>query len=124
MIYLTDGILLREALHDDLLTKYSVVIVDEAHERSIHTDVLLYILKLAQRKRSLTNMSSLKIFLMSATIQAEKFSDYFENVPIYYVKGRTYPVEVRKFGYFLYYKFSYIMPKVLILEIMIIYTIQ
>lgn len=97
MVYLTDGILLREALHDDLLSKYSVIVVDEAHERTINTDVLLYVLRMAQKRRLQADMVPLKIFLMSATIQAEKFSDYFENAPIYYVKGRTFPVEVLKF---------------------------
>lgn len=87
--------MLREALHDCFLSKYSVVIVDEAHERSVHTDVLLYILKLAQKQREYSNLGSLKIFLMSATIQSEKFSNYFDNAIVFYIKGRTHPVEVK-----------------------------
>lgn len=91
---MTDGILLREALHDCFLSKYSVVIVDEAHERSVHTDVLLYILRLAQKQRKNSNLGSLKIFLMSATIQSDKFSSYFDDAMVYYIKGRTHSVEV------------------------------
>uniref|UniRef100_A0A915D0I3 RNA helicase n=1 Tax=Ditylenchus dipsaci TaxID=166011 RepID=A0A915D0I3_9BILA len=62
LAYLTDGILLREAVHDAFLLKYSTIIIDEAHERSVHTDVLLYILRLAQKARIDAKKPTLKIF--------------------------------------------------------------
>ena len=87
--YMTDGMLLREALLDDAVSAYSVIILDEAHERTIHTDVLFGILKgiLKQRK-------DLKVIVTSATLDAEKFSSYFFDCPIFTIPGRTYPVEV------------------------------
>ncbi|KAF8382993.1 let-355 [Pristionchus pacificus] len=93
IIYMTDGMLLREAITDGLLNKYSVVIVDEAHERSLHTDVLLYTLRLAQKQRKDKGSNPLKIVIMSATMNADLFSRYF-NAPIYLIRGRTFPVEV------------------------------
>ncbi|VDK62984.1 unnamed protein product [Onchocerca ochengi] len=81
IVYGTDGIFLRETFYDSLLTHYSVIIVDEAHERSVHTDVLLYLLKLCYKQRL-------------ATLETNVFSEYFDNAPIYIVQGRTYPVEI------------------------------
>ncbi|VDN03069.1 unnamed protein product [Thelazia callipaeda] len=93
IIYGTDGIFLREAFYDSLFSRYSIFIVDEAHERSIHTDILLYILKLCYKQR-LNTSNPLKIVIMSATLETNVFSEYFDNAPVFSVKGRTYPVEI------------------------------
>lgn len=93
IVYGTDGIFLRETFYDSLLTPYSIVIVDEAHERSVHTDILLYLLKLCYKQR-LGTSNPLKVVIMSATLETNVFSEYFDNAPVYIVQGRTYPVEI------------------------------
>ncbi|ORX67218.1 putative ATP-dependent RNA helicase DHX33 [Linderina pennispora] len=144
--YCTDGLLLREILSDPLLKKYSVVILDEAHERTLRTDILLGMLKDIQRERAriaelnredhydqaeeqwtdhrsrgshitfgeekeeqmaeakdlepvidevhgdVSGIGDLKVIVMSATLDAERFSEYFDSAPILYVAGRQFPV--------------------------------
>ncbi|KAM7345400.1 ATP-dependent RNA helicase pea [Cochliomyia hominivorax] len=87
--YMTDGMLLRECLIEADLKGYSVIMLDEAHERTIHTDVLFGLLKTAVQKRP-----ELKLIVTSATLDAVKFSQYFFEAPIFTIPGRTFPVEV------------------------------
>ena len=87
--FMTDGTLQREILLDPNLKKYSVVILDEAHERTIATDVLFALLKRTLKKRP-----DLKVVSTSATLDAEKFSSYFNSAPIFTIPGRTFPVEM------------------------------
>ncbi|XP_050308883.1 ATP-dependent RNA helicase DHX33 [Anthonomus grandis grandis] len=92
--YVTDGMLLREAISDRLLMEYTVVILDEAHERTIHTDVLFGIVKKAQKIREERNLAPLKIIITSATMDVDHFSKYFDNCSVVYLEGRTYPVNI------------------------------
>ncbi|KAJ9709800.1 hypothetical protein PVL29_001318 [Vitis rotundifolia] len=87
--YMTDGVLMRETLKDSELDKYRVVVMDEAHERSLNTDVLFGILKkvVAQRR-------DFKLIVTSATLNAQKFSNFFGSVPIFHIPGRTFPVNI------------------------------
>ncbi|KAM0833502.1 hypothetical protein ACQ4PT_064227 [Festuca glaucescens] len=87
--YMTDGMLLREFLGEPDLAGYSVVMVDEAHERTLSTDILFGLVKDIARFRP-----DLKLLISSATLDAEKFSDYFDSAPIFKIPGRRYPVEV------------------------------
>ncbi|KAE8124420.1 hypothetical protein FH972_019308 [Carpinus fangiana] len=87
--YMTDGMLLREFLGEPDLASYSVVMVDEAHERTLSTDILFGLVKDISRFRP-----DLKLLISSATLDAEKFSDYFDSAPIFKIPGRRYPVEI------------------------------
>ncbi|XP_014610634.1 PREDICTED: putative ATP-dependent RNA helicase DHX33 [Polistes canadensis] len=91
--YLTDGMMVREAMTDEILSDYSVVILDEAHERSVQTDVLLGVAKRAQNLRKLKNLPPLKLLIMSATMDADKFVKYF-HAPVLYLEGRQHPVKI------------------------------
>ncbi len=88
--FMTEGILLRELHSDPLLRKYSVLVIDEAHERGINQDLLIALLKGLMERRP-----DLKIVIMSATINEDKFSAHLGGAPVIKVPGRVFPVEVR-----------------------------
>ena len=90
--FLTDGMLLREAMTDATLSRYGVVMIDEAHERTLQTDFLLGTLKKVQAQRR-GSKRPLKLVVMSATLEADSFSRFFDGAPVVYSQGRKYPVE-------------------------------
>lgn len=86
--YLTDGMLLREIMMDGDLAQYSTVIIDEAHERTVLTDLLMGFLKQLLAKRD-----DLRVIIMSATLDAERFSKFYDGAEILFVEGRMYKVD-------------------------------
>lgn len=89
--YVTDGMLLRECILDRRLQKYSVIILDEVHERSINSDTIL-----ALAKDLITNKhrNDLKLIVMSATLSVDKFSKYLNTNNAIFIDGRSYPIEI------------------------------
>ncbi|RNF11199.1 ATP-dependent RNA helicase-like protein [Trypanosoma rangeli] len=90
VLYMTDGMLLREAFSDRELSRFGVIIVDEAHERTIDTDVLLGVLRLLMERRP-----EFRLIVMSATLDMQKFRAYFPQAPLLQVTGRMYDVQVK-----------------------------
>nr|NVI75469.1 lethal (2) 37Cb [Cucujiformia] len=87
--YMTDGTLHREFLSEPDLQSYSVMIIDEAHERTLHTDILFGLVKDIARFRP-----DLKLLISSATLDAQKFSQFFDDAPIFRIPGRRFPVDI------------------------------
>jgi pre-mRNA-splicing factor ATP-dependent RNA helicase DHX16 len=87
--YMTDGTLHREFLSEPDLQSYSVMIIDEAHERTLHTDILFGLVKDIARFRP-----DLKLLISSATLDAQKFSEFFDEAPIFRIPGRRFPVDI------------------------------
>lgn len=88
--FVTDGLLQREAISDPLFSKYSVLMLDEAHERTVATDILFTLLKKAVARRP-----DLRVLVASATLDAGKFSAFFRNAPVLQIPGRKYPVDIK-----------------------------
>lgn len=87
--YMTDGMLLREFLTEPDLASYSVIIIDEAHERTLHTDILFGLIKDIARFRP-----DLKVLIASATLDTERFSSFFDDAPVFRIPGRRFPVDI------------------------------
>ena len=87
--YMTDGMLLREFLSEPDLRGYSCLMIDEAHERTLHTDILFGLVKDIARFRT-----DLKLIISSATLDADRFSEYFDNAPKFEIPGRKFRVEI------------------------------
>ncbi|KAH7913983.1 pre-mRNA splicing factor [Hygrophoropsis aurantiaca] len=95
--YMTDGMLLREFLTEPDLAGYAALIIDEAHERTLSTDILFALVKILAdpNVQDIARFRpELRLLISSATMDAEKFSEYFDNAPVFYVPGRRYPVDI------------------------------
>ena len=88
--YMTDGVLLRESLSNPDLDQYSCIIMDEAHERALNTDVLMGLIK-----KVLARRRDLKLIVTSATMNAERFSRFYGGAPEFFIPGRTFPVDIQ-----------------------------
>ncbi|KAJ2641138.1 hypothetical protein GGF44_002256, partial [Coemansia sp. RSA 1694] len=89
IVYMTDGLLFREFMTEPDLGGYSVIMIDESHERTLHTDILFALVKDIARFRP-----DLKLLISSATMDAQKFSEYFDDAPIFKIPGRPFPVDI------------------------------
>src|SRR5580698_10318142 len=90
IVDMTDGVLLRESLQQKDLEKYSAIIMDEAHERALNTDVLMGLFK-----KLLARRRDLKLIVTSATMNSERFSRFYGGAPEYFIPGRTFPVDIQ-----------------------------
>jgi pre-mRNA-splicing factor ATP-dependent RNA helicase DHX38/PRP16 len=88
--YMTDGVLLRESLNEPDLDRYSCIIMDEAHERALNTDVLMGLIK-----KILARRRDLKLIVTSATMNSDRFSRFYGGAPQFFIPGRTFPVDVQ-----------------------------
>lgn len=88
--YMTDGVLLRESLTSTDLDQYSCLIMDEAHERALNTDVLMGLIK-----KVLARRRDLKLIVTSATMNSERFSRFYGGAPEFFIPGRTFPVDIQ-----------------------------
>lgn len=93
MLFMTEGLLLRQMIEDPSLGTYNVIILDEIHERHLSCDFLLGAIKCLLNRRK----DNLKVILMSATVNCELFSQYFGNCPVVKVPGRLFPIKVEYF---------------------------
>lgn len=88
--YMTDGVLLRECITESDLDRYSCIIMDEAHERALNTDILMGLFK-----KVLARRRDLKLIVTSATMNSKRFSEFYGGAPEFFIPGRTFPVDIQ-----------------------------